>query len=232
MKWKSRTLAERFWEKVDVRSDDECWPWLGGRIRGGTGTVYYNGHWVSAHHVAYLLNGGMLPSGARIGRLCHNKLCVNPHHLFLETEARRFWEKVAVGTPDECWEWLGAHKDNGYGQSYYEGHTVSAHRVSWMVRYGRIPNNLCVLHHCDNKSCVNPKHLFLGTVADNQTDMAKKGRSTAGAKHANSKLSEHQVMQIRNRYAQRDVTQQELADDYDVSDATICRIINHVTYRV
>ena len=92
--------------------------------------------------------------------------------------AERFWCKVtrAIG----CWTWAGSKTRQGYGCIGSGGKyapVVKAHRVSWELNRGPIPQGLCVLHHCDNPSCVNPNHLFLGTVRDNWNDAITKGRA-------------------------------------------------------
>jgi hypothetical protein len=91
---------------------------------------------------------------------------------------QRFWEKVDRRGPDQCWLWTAALTGNGYGVIRLDTHLprVQAHRASWMLSNGPIPDGLWVLHRCDTPRCVNPAHLFLGTRADNVQDMIAKGR--------------------------------------------------------
>ena len=98
-----------------------------------------------------------------------------------KTTEERFWEKVAK-LRSGCWEWTAACSSYGYGTFFFEGRNQPAHRVSWVLHRGPIPDGLLVCHTCDNPPCVNPAHLFLGTHQDNAEDKVKKGRHTWGEK--------------------------------------------------
>lgn len=124
---------------------------------------------------------------------------------FTPTIVRRFWEKVRI--TESCWLWTAFVNPHGYGMiGTKRPLTTIASRVSWILRFGPIPKATpCVLHNCpggDNPRCVNPDHLWLGTRADNNRDMIKKGRAVypkylPGALSPNAKLSPQTVSQIR-----------------------------------
>lgn len=98
--------------------------------------------------------------------------------------AERFWSKVAKS--DGCWQWTATLSTSGYGKIGVGPHgagVLHAHRVSWELHFGPIPDGLWVLHHCDNRPCVRPDHLFLGTVIDNMQDAVGKGRIPSGDRH-------------------------------------------------
>jgi hypothetical protein len=109
-------------------------------------------------------------------------------------------------TPNGCWEWQRSKDKDGYGYIKKDQKTTKAHRVSYELHYGPIENGLWVLHRCDNPSCVNPEHLWLGTAKDNSDDMIAKGRAVApkpnmkGERNPNSRLTAEDVQWIRDNY--------------------------------
>ena len=115
--------------------------------------------------------------------------------LFVAKE--RIENKVERIPEGGCWVWMGTTTVRGYGQLIKDTKKLSAHRASYEAFVGPIPKGMNVCHTCDNVSCVNPNHLFLGTQKQNLQDMARKGRSTRGEKSPSAKLTEEQVNQIR-----------------------------------
>lgn len=111
----------------------------------------------------------------------------------------RFWEKVKKS--DGCWEWTASDNGNGYGVFGVSGRTTYAHRFSFELHHGSIPDGMYVLHKCDNRRCVRPDHLFSGTQRENVHDMIAKGRRRSydrrGARNPNLKLSAGQVSLAR-----------------------------------
>lgn len=121
-----------------------------------------------------------------------------------------------------CWIWQGSKDKNGYGTLRINKADWKAHRYSYKIYNGEIGNKL-VCHKCDNPSCVNPEHLFLGTNKDNMKDMVKKQRSAAGEKNANSKLNKHVITIIRQRLKNGD-TQVKIAKDYGITQTCVSKI--------
>lgn len=139
--------------------------------------------------------------------------------------AKKFWDRV---TPtDGCWIWQGLRNDSGYGIVGTMGKMVTAHRLSWTIHNGPIPQGLNVLHRCDIRACVNPSHLFLGTTQDNVDDKVAKGRQALGEKHGMSKLSTTDVQQIRLLRSQG-VSVRSLSRDFGVSATHIYRVVKGI----
>lgn len=138
--------------------------------------------------------------------------------------ASRFWEKV--DKTENCWIWTAAVDRKGYGKlgMRIDGkpRTVQAHRVAYQMLVGPIPDGMVLCHRCDNPPCVNPTHLFVGTIADNMRDMARKGRFS----RSQAKLTPELVREIRSRYIPRRVSLTMLAAQYGVSFQLISLVVN------
>lgn len=136
----------------------------------------------------------------------------------------RFWSKVAIGNPNDCWEWQASRNKDGYGKF----DSTNSHRVAWKLTYGEIPHELFVCHKCDNPPCCNPNHLFVGTAAINNLDMKIKGRSRggrlSGEDHPKSKLTNEQVKQIKTMHA-NGLSDRKIARQFGVVQTTISAIV-------
>ncbi len=143
-----------------------------------------------------------------------------------------FWSKIDIGTDKECWEWTSGLFPNGYGMFWIGKTSVAAHRFSWELHNKmKIPEGLVVCHHCDNKKCVNPNHLFLGTQNDNVQDKVKKGRQAKGLKNGQvgtknkfNKLSEKDVISIRQLYLDG-LYQLTIATRFSISQQQVSKIV-------
>ena len=143
---------------------------------------------------------------------------------------QRFWPKVDRGTPDECWEWQAAVKSNGYGQIQVDGKPEYAHRVAVKLDDRDLPDDMQVNHHCDNRSCVNPKHLYIGTQQENRQDAVDRERTATGEDNGSSKLDWQDVGAIRRDYALTSKTQYDLADKYGTTHGHISKIVRGLTW--
>lgn len=127
-----------------------------------------------------------------------------------------------------CWEWQGYRDKNGYGHLSVAGHMLLAHRVSYRLHVGQIPDGMCVLHSCDNPPCMNPDHFFLGSRGDNNRDRENKqrGNHARGIRCHTAKLTESDVLEIRHS----DSPYPELSAKYHVHTSTICAAKNRKTW--
>ena len=150
----------------------------------------------------------------------------------MKTLEERFWPKVDVRGPDECWEWTACKNSRGYGLVWDSGGYSFANRVAWELTNGPIPDVLCVCHRCDNPRCVNPKHLFLATIVENNADRDRKARNNkgkhcnVGEKHGMAKFTETQILSIRKEYAGGGIYQRELGEKYGTDQSYISYIVN------
>ena len=135
----------------------------------------------------------------------------------------RFMAKVAPCPMSGCWIWIGCTVHGGYGGMQVGRTNVNAHRVAYTEFVGPIPDGLQVCHRCDNRLCVNPAHLFLGTPKDNSQDMVRKGRAVTGERNHWAKLTADAVQAIRRRLADGEATG-SVAADYGLSRQTIWEV--------
>jgi len=139
-----------------------------------------------------------------------------------------FWEKVEIGSASDCWEWLASTHKDGYGR-FRNG---LAHRVSWKLSKGEIPQGMYVCHRCDNPLCCNPSHLFLGTQADNMSDMVNKGRchDHHGENNPKSKLTEKDVFEIHRMKNSGLFSNKQIASSFGVTPTTISYALSGKTW--
>jgi len=144
----------------------------------------------------------------------------------------RFWAKVRRSSDSECWEWTASRTLGGYGQMEVAGKFQSAHRMSWVIAFGAIPDDMCVLHKCDNPRCVNPNHLFLGDTKDNVMDRERKGRGRS--QHSNlfvRKFTDDQIAAMRADKL-NGVTTAQLMAKYGISRQYVQRIVSNKRRRI
>ncbi len=148
-------------------------------------------------------------------------------------EEERFHAKYIPEPTGDCWLWIGGDTGNGYGRIRRKGgKKILAHRLSWELHNGPIPDGLCVLHKCDTPPCVNPDHLFLGTQKDNIQDAFKKGRLfiPKGEDNKQSKLKNEDIIEIR-KLREQGYTQVLLGKMFGVRHTTIGNICNNKTWK-
>lgn len=158
------------------------------------------------------------------------------HVSLSESQLLRFWRKVSIGGPNDCWEWNRRRNDLGYGNVFIEGKCRLSHRIAYFIANGAFLDALKVCHTCDNPPCCNPAHLWLGTDGANVADRDAKGRLVNGKKylgefHMNAKLTNAQTVEIRRLYQSGDFLHAQLAQTYGVSKSTIQRITSGKRWR-
>lgn len=150
---------------------------------------------------------------------------------FIAPLEERFWARVQK--TDGCWLWTGQKSEMGHGrlEDKMNGRQVLiAHRISWELHFGPVPDGLCVLHDCDNPPCVNPSHLFLGTRTDNSDDKVSKNRQAKGVAFPQARLTDELVRELRQRRLSG-ATCYQLARETGISRSVISRAVNGVTWR-
>jgi hypothetical protein len=177
-----------------------------------------------------------------------------------QTVEQRFLKAVRKDKSG-CWLWQNFCYRNGYGEFYMSSGKHLAHRASYTLFKGKIPDGLCVLHRCDVRNCVNPDHLWLGTVKENQVDMAKKGRSAIGDRNGSrkfperlphgkdhhsfhspekvargsrlpqTKLTEKEVLEIRKQWKTGVISQPVIAEAFGIAPGTVSCIVTRKIWK-
>lgn len=188
----------------------------------------YNGHyrWICRCECGkeIIVQGSHLTNGYKKSCGCWRKPPNKPDFV------SRFWKFVEKTST--CWNWVGSKCFYGYGQLSIQGKPKRANRISYEMHKGEIPIHMFVCHSCDNPSCVNPDHLWLGNQKDNMKDMKKKNRQNIckGSGKPQSKLKENDITQIRIKY-KNPLSSSELAKFYGVSKQNILDIINRKAWK-
>ena len=246
----------RLWEKVHIQ-DNGCWEWMGARKDTGHGQLNINHRAYTVHRLVWEQCFGSIPKRLFVCHKCNNAACVNPAHLRLGTHlenvmdrtlagrwrttpmpykaptitaADRFWLKV--NKTENCWLWK-AGVIGDYGTFMFRGKPHRAHRVSWILAHGDIPEGLDVLHKCDTPKCVNPDHLFLGTQTDNTRDCESKGRAIhpKGSDHGCSKLTDDEILEIRRIYNEQNMNGGHLGRRFGVTRQLITKIVRREIWK-
>lgn len=217
---------------------------------------------ISASKASWIIkNKQEITDGLVVCHKCDNRKCVRPDHLFLGThkdnmqdcknkgrlsknkktrnlpykkykdDNERFLCKI-IKQKNECWEWISSKDKSGYGVFLYKKKVKPAHRVSWQLFVGEIPEEKIICHKCDNRLCVNPNHLFIGTNKDNAVDCYNKKRNISqtnpektpkGELHGNAKLSNKIILEIINDY--KNISLDEISKKYKITKNYINNII-------
>lgn len=202
-------IADRIYSKIAVRDVDSCWEWTG--IVNDSGRPKYSYEWrdpdgsrktraFSPQDVVYRRSFPDNPVARYYDLRCNNPRCCNPQHIVPRTLENRLWGNTTRPNGDDgCWFWGGFIQNNGYGTLTVNKVHVLVHRLSYEEFYQqKIPSGMMILHSCNNRSCINPNHLRMGTHADNMQDMVDADRAAKGEQNGHALLTEDQVKQIKH----------------------------------
>jgi hypothetical protein len=147
---------------------------------------------------------------------------------FSEGDLKRFWIKVEIKGPDDCWEWTQSSRNySGYGMFQKGSRSLRAHRVSFLFKNGSINCKMDVIHSCDNPPCVNPAHLSQATHQINMEDRDRKMRYhiSRGEENSSTRLCKNDILEIR-RLSEAGLFQYEIAAKFSISQSSVWRIIH------
>lgn len=182
--------------------------------------------------IPFLAFPGQIKAGC--GKYCSRKCALAAQHS--KTPEERFWSYVQK--TDTCWIWTGHKTSRGYGKLKIEHRTVLMNRYSYELHYGKLEEGMCALHKCDNPPCVNPDHLFAGTIADNNNDRARKGRNAKtygrnmkGEANPISILTIKKVLEIRRMASCQEHSITEIAKLFGVSLPCVSHVVARRTWK-
>lgn len=252
------TPWHRFMKDVRYVPETDCFVWEGFKNKGDVAMFAMGKSTMPPARVVWLYTYGTIGENMYILPTCEQRQCLNVGHLvevsssdhqfarnvgrhivdlltpeqILERDKARFWPKVIV-TEDGCWGWSGGTHEFGYGSfTSHDGH-YGAHRFSYYIHKGNIPEGMFVCHKCDNPPCCNPDHLFLGTVEDNNRDRESKGRSRyvimRGEYSGSAKVDETTVRNMRSDFDSGLATS-DIASRYNMSKSQTHRICHRQSW--
>lgn len=170
--------TNRFWNKVEKSAASGCWNWIGGwGAYKSKIPVFWDGETQrNAIKVCYDVLSIEVPKTSKFIRTCGNPFCINPEHVIPDSLENRLWGNVDKNGPinrytgDNCWIWKGGTERAGYGRISINNTTIRPHVAAMIVSGVDVPSNAYICHHCDNRLCVRPSHLYVGDAATNGND--------------------------------------------------------------
>lgn len=164
----------------------------------------------------------------RLGALYSSRRGMRPGQVQPIAQRKQMFDRLFTkDSQSGCWNWLGSKTTAGYGLLRVNTRWMYAHRAAYSFKVGPIPKGMCVCHHCDNKGCVNPGHLFIGTANDNNQDMFRKGRNKRGSKYPTAKLTEASAVKV----FRSGLPQRVIAALFGIAQSTVSKIKSGSRYK-